>query len=77
MGKSLVYVIDQELRKKFGITFGQWKVLIILANNAAGLTQREIADKLALEGPTLIPIIDKLEKDVFVIRKIDPRGSKN
>jgi MarR family transcriptional regulator, transcriptional regulator for hemolysin len=76
MGKSLVYVIDQELRKKFGITFGQWKVLIILANNAAGLTQREIADKLALEGPTLIPIIDKLEKDVFVIRKIDPRDRR-
>jgi MarR family transcriptional regulator, transcriptional regulator for hemolysin len=76
MGKSLVYVIDQELRKKFSITFGQWKVLIILANNAAGLTQREIADKLALDGPTLIPIIDKLEKDVFVIRKIDPRDRR-
>jgi len=76
MGKSLVYVIDQELRKKFGITFGQWKVLIILANSAAGLTQREIADKLALEGPTLIPIIDKLEKDAFVVRKIDPRDRR-
>lgn len=76
MGKSLVYVIDQELRKKFGITFGQWKVLIILANSTAGLTQREIADKLALEGPTLIPIIDKLEKDEFVIRKIDPRDRR-
>ena len=76
MGKSLVYVIDQELRKKFGITFGQWKVLIILANNATGLTQREIADKLALEGPTLIPIIDKLEKDAVVIRNLDPRDRR-
>lgn len=76
MGKSLIYVIDQELRKKFGITFGQWKVIIILANDATGLTQREIADKLGLEGPTLIPIIDKLEKDSFVIRKIDPRDRR-
>ena len=76
MGKSLVYVIDQELRKRFGITFGHWKVLIILTNNAAGLTQREIADKLALEGPTLIPIIDKLEKDAFVIRMIDQRDRR-
>lgn len=76
IGKSLIYVLDQELRKKFGITFGQWKVLIILANNATGLTQKEIADKLALEGPTLIPIIDKLEKDAFVIRKIDPRDRR-
>ncbi|MBA2268247.1 MAG: MarR family transcriptional regulator, partial [Nitrosopumilus sp.] len=76
IGKSLIYVIDQELRKKFGITFGQWKVLIILANNATGLTQKEIADKLALEGPTLIPIIDKLEKDAFANRKIDPRDRR-
>ena len=71
IAKSLIYVIDQELRKKFGITFGQWKVLIILANSDSGLTQKEIADKLVLEGPTLIPIIDKLEKDGLVVRKND------
>jgi len=71
IGKSLIYVIDQELKKKFGITLGQWKVLIILANSDFGLTQKEIADKLVLEGPTLIPIIDKLEKDGLVVRKND------
>ncbi|KAA2281096.1 MAG: MarR family winged helix-turn-helix transcriptional regulator [Candidatus Nitrosocosmicus sp.] len=76
IGKSLIYVIDQELRKKFGITFGQWKVLIILANSDSGLTQKEIADKLVLEGPTLIPIIDKLEKDELVIRKNDPKDRR-
>ena len=29
-----------------------------------------------MEGPTLIPIIDKLEKDAFVIRKIDPKDRR-
>jgi MarR family transcriptional regulator for hemolysin len=29
-----------------------------------------------LEGPTLIPIIDKLEKDAIVIRKIDPKDRR-
>ncbi len=61
-GKALIYAFDQELRKSFGITFGQWKIIITLANNNDGLTQKEIAEKLGLEGPTIIPIIDKLEK---------------
>jgi MarR family transcriptional regulator for hemolysin len=69
--KVLVHVFDQELRKTVGITFGQWKVIIILVNNDTGITQKEIADKLGLEGPTLIPIIDKLEKDGFVFRQVD------
>lgn len=76
IGKSLIYIIDQELRKRFNITFGQWKVLIILANSNSGLTQKEIADKLVLEGPTLIPIIDKLEKDDLVVRKNDAKDRR-
>lgn len=76
VGKSLIYVIDQELRKRFGITFGQWKVLIIITNSESGLTQKEIADKLVLEGPTLIPIIDKLEKEELVVRKNDAKDRR-
>ena len=76
IGKSLINLIDQELRRKFGITFGQWKVLIIIANSEQGLTQKDIADKLALEGPTLIPILDKLEKDGFVVRKTDTKDRR-
>jgi MarR family transcriptional regulator, transcriptional regulator for hemolysin len=76
IGKSLINVIDQELRRKFQITFGQWKVLIILANSNQGLTQKEIADELVLESPTLIPIIDKLEKEEFLIRKIDTKDRR-
>jgi MarR family transcriptional regulator for hemolysin len=76
IGKSLIHVIDQELRKKFSITFGQWKVLIIIANSDQGITQKDIADKLALEGPTLIPILDKLEKDGILIRKNDTKDRR-
>jgi MarR family transcriptional regulator for hemolysin len=79
--KALVYALDQEFRKKVGITFGQWKIIIIVVNNNNdndyGLTQKEIADKLGLEGPTLIPIIDKLEKDGFLLRKVDKNDRRN
>jgi MarR family transcriptional regulator, transcriptional regulator for hemolysin len=75
--KALIHTFDQELRNKFGITFGQWKIIIILANNDDGLSQKEIADKLGLEGPTIIPIIDKLEKDGFVNRMVDKNDRRN
>jgi MarR family transcriptional regulator, transcriptional regulator for hemolysin len=75
--KALIHTFDQELRNKFGITFGQWKIIIILANNNDGLSQKEIADKLGLEAPTIIPIIDKLEKDGFVKRMADNNDRRN
>jgi MarR family transcriptional regulator, transcriptional regulator for hemolysin len=75
--KTLIHTFEQELRNKFGITFGQWKIIIILANNNDGLSQKEIADKLGLEGPTIIPIIDKLEKDGFVKRMADKNDRRN
>jgi MarR family transcriptional regulator, transcriptional regulator for hemolysin len=75
--KTLIHTFEQELRNKFGITFGQWKIIIILANNNDGLSQKEIADKLGLEAPTIIPIIDKLEKDGFVKRMADNNDRRN
>jgi MarR family transcriptional regulator, transcriptional regulator for hemolysin len=74
--KAFVKALDSELRQKVGITIGQWKVMVILVNQN-GLAQKEIAEKLALEGPTLIPIIDKMEKEGLVIRKVDPNDRRN
>ena len=77
VAKALIHAFDQELRNTFGISFGQWKIIIILVNNDGGLTQKDIADKLGLEGATLIPIIDKLEKDGFVTRMVDKNDRRN
>ena len=74
--KAFVKALDSELREKVGITFGQWKVIVMLVNQD-GLTQKEIADKLGLEGPTLIPIIDKMEKERLVVRKVDSDDRRN
>ena len=63
--KAFIKALDSELRQELGITFGQWKVMVMLVNQN-GMTQKEIADKLGLEGPTLIPIIDKMECEDLV-----------
>jgi len=74
--RTFVKALDSELHDQVGITVGQWKVIVMLVKNN-GLTQKEIADKLGLESPTLIPIIDKMEKEELVIRKVDPSDRRN
>jgi MarR family transcriptional regulator for hemolysin len=74
--KGYVKALDSQLREKVGVTVGQWKVLVMLVDQN-GLTQKEIADRLGLEGATLIPIIDKMEKDKLVVRKVDPADRRN
>jgi MarR family transcriptional regulator for hemolysin len=68
--------LDLELRRKTGVTFGQWKILTLLSRQD-GLSQKEIADKLEVEGPTLIPIIDKMEIKGLLTRKVDPEDRRN
>ncbi|HET7148020.1 MAG TPA: MarR family winged helix-turn-helix transcriptional regulator [Candidatus Nitrosopolaris sp.] len=74
--KAFAKALDSQLREKVGVTVGQWKVLVMLVDQN-GLTQKEIAYRLGLEGATLIPIIDKMEKDKLVVRKVDPTDRRN
>jgi MarR family transcriptional regulator, transcriptional regulator for hemolysin len=74
--KMFVKALDSELRKAIGVTFSQWKILVMLSIKD-GTTQKEIANGLGLEGATLIPILDKMEKDGLVIRKVDLADRRN
>lgn len=75
--KALTHAFDQELRKNVGISIGQWKIIIVVYDAGTGLTQKEIAGLLDLEGSTLIPIIDKLEKDELIKRTVDIQDRRN
>jgi MarR family transcriptional regulator for hemolysin len=75
-GRIFAKSLDVELRSKVGVTFGQWKIIVMLSERD-GLTQKEIADKIGVEGPTLIPMIDKMEKDGFLRREADPDDRRN
>jgi MarR family transcriptional regulator, transcriptional regulator for hemolysin len=74
--KAFIKALDSQLKEKVGVTAGQWKVLVMLVDQN-GLAQKEIADRLGLDGATLIPIIDKMEKDKLVVRKVDPADRRN
>ncbi len=66
---------DLELREKVGLTLSQWRVINTLTFSN-GITQKEIANILELEAPSLIPMIDKLQSLELVERKSDPKDRR-
>jgi len=68
--KSFQRSFDLELRKNVGVTLSQWRVVSALVLQP-GLTQKEIANKMGIEGATLVPVIDKMEKEGLLKRKQD------
>lgn len=73
--KMMQKAFDLELRNKTGINLTQSKVIFALYMQS-GPTQREIADKIGIESPTLVPIIDQLEEDGYVKRKPDAQDRR-
>lgn len=68
--KAFQRSLDIELRKNVGVTLGQWRVVGALVLHP-GLTQRDLAEKVGIEGATLVPIIDKMEKEGLLKRRPD------
>jgi len=73
--KAFQKALDAELRKNVGVTLSQWRVIVTLVLQP-GLTQKEIADKVGIEGATLVPVIDKMEKEGFLKRKPDSKDRR-
>ena len=73
--KAFQKAFDLELRDKVGITLTQSKVIFALYL-FSGLTQRELADKIGIETPSLVPIIDKMEENGYLKRKPDSKDRR-
>lgn len=74
--KSLERAAEYEIKQKLGFTSSQWKVIIAL-NQFEGLNQKELADKIYVDTSTLVPIIDKMEKNGLLERKPDPKDRRH
>ncbi len=74
--KSMEGAAEYEIKSKLGLTSSQWKVILAL-NLFDGLSQRELADKIYVDGSTLVPVIDKMEKNGLLERRPDPKDRRN
>lgn len=58
--------------KPLGLSRATLRVIGTLACNANPLTQRELAEAIFVEGPTLVRLVDKLEASGWVRRELVP-----
>ena len=60
--------LDQRLRP-LGLTQGKWRTLIHLSQGGDKLTQKEIAERMGIEEPTLAGLLDRLQEDGWIERR--------
>ena len=82
---SLGYLINRAARafanrlgselRQFDVGTGQWAVLMHLWAND-GMTQAQLARRVAIEQPTMVRTIDRMERDGLVTRTPDPNDRR-
>ncbi len=82
---SLGYLINRAARafanrlatelRPFDVGIGQWAVLLHLWSTD-GMTQAQIARRVAIEQPTMVRTIDRMERDGLVARTPDPNDKR-
>jgi MarR family transcriptional regulator, transcriptional regulator for hemolysin len=60
--------LDERLRGT-GLTQARWSTLLDLARGGEGMTQRDLAERLGVEGATIGRLLDALEKQGLVERR--------
>ncbi|MDR3782062.1 MAG: MarR family transcriptional regulator [Candidatus Nitrosotalea sp.] len=73
--KSQERLAELEMKKQLGLTPSQWKIILAL-NVSDGLTQKELADKIYVDGSTLVPILDKMEQNGLIERRADSKDRR-
>ena len=58
--------------KPLGLTRTKWLALIFISRSASGITQRALAGKMEIGEPAVVALIDRLEKDEFIVRNPMP-----
>jgi MarR family transcriptional regulator for hemolysin len=60
--------VDRRL-KYLGVSQASWMTIAVAAKARAPLSQSELADRLAVEGATMVAMVDRLVKAGLVIRE--------
>lgn len=58
--------------KPMGLTRAKWLALILISRSGGGITQRALAEKMEIGEPAVVALIDRLEKDEFIVRNPMP-----
>lgn len=68
-------MLDERL-KDLGVTQARWSTMVYLEKGGEGLTQRELANLMAIENPTLVRLLDSLEQQDLIERRPCPKDRR-
>jgi len=57
--------------KQYGLTEATWRPLLHLSKFEAPPRQTDLAESLSIEGPSLVRLLDTLERDGYILRCAD------
>jgi MarR family transcriptional regulator, transcriptional regulator for hemolysin len=63
-------LVDVRL-KEYGLTEATWRPLLHLSKFEAPPRQTDLAESLSIEGPSLVRLLDTLERDGYILRCAD------
>lgn len=63
--------IDAELRP-LGLSQATWRTLVFVSRAGDGYLQKDLAYRLGIEGPSLVPLLDTLEQRDLIERRVAP-----
>lgn len=68
--------LDRRL-KPLGFSQASWRTLIALRREPGGCNQTALADRLGIENPTLVRLLDRMEEQGWVRRVPDPKDRRS
>lgn len=68
-------LMDEELQS-LGLTDATWRPLFHLGRLGDGLRQVDLADAMAIQGPSLVRLLDNLERDGLIERREDQQDRR-
>src|ERR1700760_1341030 len=70
IARRLRQAVDAELRV-LGLTEATWRPLVYVRRLGDGVRQKELATALSIEGPSLVRLLDNLERRGLIERRED------
>lgn len=65
------YHLESALRPR-GLTYSTWRTLAFMQREGDGLVQKDLAQCMGIEAPTLVRLLDRLAAGGFVVRRPFP-----
>ncbi len=62
--------------KSHGLTYSTWTTLMYLQRAGEGVSQKELASIIHIETPSLVGLLDSLEKQALIERRPSPRDRR-